>query len=798
MKMKLLLLGICLYSSASFSQNSGSVTGSIKDMATKEAIPYATITIKSGEEILTGDMTNEEGKFTIKNIPYQTLTLEVEYIGFKNYSTTITVNNDKKDITLGDILLSQDSEVLEGLEIIAERSTIEQLVDRKVINVGKDLTTAGATAAEIMNNIPSVNVDQDGNISLRGNENVRVLVDGKPTNMDAKTLLKQIPSTSIKKIELITNPSAKYNPEGMSGIINIELKKNTNDGFNGSYDGGITFAKEPKYNQTIDLNYRKGKFNFFGNYGYMNSVTFNDGTIEQIENNATQLFHIKNDSKMNNFKVGFDFYLNDKNTLSFYTNQNYSDGFGIVDNNIIGNNTSPIRQYDRYDIDTKNQNYNIAYKHLFAKEGHTLDIEGNYNTTSSDQFASFNLMGNSIDPYNDKIKDEMNSKIVNIDYVNPLSENSKLEIGAEMRLTGTDNTYDTTHATIQDANFEYNQDIYSFYATFGQKINKFSYQLGARLESYKVEAAYRLGTEDAPFKDDYFTVYPSAFLSYQANDRNMFQISLSRRVDRPSIGQTKPIREFSTPRVISVGNPELRPQFTNSVEFNYTHILGVKGSITAGTYYRAISDAIQRTFEPDLSSESAIADDRMIMSYGNFDKSNAYGFELSANYKIAKWWDIQPSFEFYNITQKGIVTLKNQQTGEFEMINREVEANAINARLNNNFKITQNLRASLFGFYRGPVDAVNAKSKEMYKIDAGLRYAFNNNRASVSLRFNDIFNTMKYGYSSDTPFITKGEFTWESQSLYVGFNYMFGGKSNRAIQRKYRENNEVQKSGSFF
>ncbi|MDN3710371.1 carboxypeptidase-like regulatory domain-containing protein, partial [Myroides ceti] len=151
MKMKLLLLGIFLYSSASFSQNSGSVTGNIKDMATKEAIPYATITIKSGEEILTGDMTNEEGKFTIKNIPYQTLTLEVEYIGFKNYSTTITVNNDKKDINLGDILLTQDSEVLEGLEIIAERSTIEQLVDRKVINVGKDLTTAGATAAEIMN-----------------------------------------------------------------------------------------------------------------------------------------------------------------------------------------------------------------------------------------------------------------------------------------------------------------------------------------------------------------------------------------------------------------------------------------------------------------------------------------------------------------------------------------------------------------------------------------------------------------------------------------------------------------------
>ena len=243
-------------------QNPGTVTGILKDENSKEAISYASISIKDGDQIITGDLSDDEGKFTIKNIPLKTTEVIVEYIGFKTYTTTITLSDSNKKIDLGTILLHPDSEMLEGIVINAERSVTEQLVDRKVIHVGKDLSTAGATASEIMNNIPSVNVDQDGNISMRGNENVRVLIDGKPTQMDPKTLLKQIPSNSIDKIELITNPSAKYNPEGMSGMINIVLKKNMQDGFNGSYNGNITFAKVPKFNQGIDLNLKKGKIKY--------------------------------------------------------------------------------------------------------------------------------------------------------------------------------------------------------------------------------------------------------------------------------------------------------------------------------------------------------------------------------------------------------------------------------------------------------------------------------------------------------------------------------------------------------
>lgn len=779
-------------------QNPGSITGTLKDEKSKEPVGYASISIKDGDQIITGDLTDDEGKFIIKNIPLKTTEIIIEYIGFKTYTSTITLSESTKKMDLGTILLKPDSELLDGIVINAERSVTEQLVDRKVIHVGKDLSTAGATASEIMNNIPSVNVDQDGNISMRGNENVRVLIDGKPTQMDPKTLLKQIPSNSIEKIELITNPSAKYNPEGMSGMINIVLKKNMQDGFNGSYNGNITFAKVPKYNQGIDLNLRKGKVNIFGNYNFNDSETYNWGEITQLDDNSQQLFDIVNKNKTHTFKVGFDVYANDKNTLSFYTNQTYADGVGTVDNTILYPTNTAFYQTDRYSGDDKTQIYNAAWKKLFTKQGQVLDFEVNYNTTKQKQGGEFAIIGNPNNQYSDISDNTVNAVQANLDYVHPIGDKSKLEVGAEYRETNIDNTYDTTNIIANKTDFTYDVSIASAYATFGTKYEKWGYQIGARLEKYDVNANYTISNNKDKFEDDYLNIYPSAFLSYTPTQTDFFQLSASRRVDRPNVWQTRPIRDYSTPRVIQVGNPELQPQFTNSLEFNYTKILGVKGSISGGAYYRIINDPIERTFFLDTSSPEAIAENKMIMSYGNFDQSSAYGAEISANYKITKWWDVQPSVEYYFRNQKGIVSVLDQSSGQEIFENREIDNGVFNARMNNNFKITQNLRASLFGFYRGDSKGINAEMKAMYKIDAGLRYSFWENTGSLSVRFNDVFNTMKAAFIGDSPYRQKGEFTWESQSLFVGFNYMFGTAKNRAAQRKLRENNEVQKSGGFF
>lgn len=801
MNLKLLLL--CFFASilSMQAQKNGSLSGKVTD---KNNVPisYASIVLKESGKIITGGITDDNGTYEIKNLDLKDYTVEIQFIGYKTLVAKADFTSGQKNINLGKTALEEEATELSGVNVIAEHSTIEQKIDRKVINVGKDLTTAGATASEIMNNIPSVNVDQEGKLSLRGNENVRVLIDGKPTNIDAAQLLKQIPSTSIKKIELITNPSAKYNPEGMSGIINIVLHKNANDGFNASINAGLTIAKTPKANSSIDLNYRTGKVNFFGNYGNNFGNQYNDGYVHRTDSLSEQILDMKNVNKTHLFKVGMDYYINDHNTISVYTNQNYFSGDGFIDT--FYTNYVPERNLSSSDVYLKDNNtgaYNLAYKHLFAKEGHTLDFEVNYNDTENTQDISFET---DREPFNaasplffnhDDILDERKSTTVNLDYVNPLSEKSTLELGAESRTTRTDNQFNSNRDGVENFNYTYDLDIYSAYATFGQKFSKISYQLGARFESYQVNAAYN-GSE--AYKDDYFTLYPSAYFTYTPSDKNSYQLSYSRRVDRPSLEQTKPSPEFSTLKFTSVGNPKLDPQFTNSVELNYTRSFDKnKGSITGGVFYRLINDEITRVLYPDPNPNKPQGS--QIMTFENYDNNTAYGFELSANYKITSWWDVQPAIDFSSIKQQGQVSVLRPGTPDtFDATIIDITANAFNARMNSNFKATKTVRFNLFGFYRGGVDGVQFNSKPMYKIDGGVRFSMLNNKASLSIRFNDIFDTMRFAFDGEHPYPQSGQFTWESQSIFIGFNYMFGTGKNRALQRKQREDNTKQNSGGMF
>lgn len=803
MKFKLLLCFLLGSLSTLYAQKTGEISGKVIDKTTNEPLPYVSIVVKENDATVTGGITEENGEFTIKNLEPKNYSVAIQFMGYKTQKLSANLLGDNKKINLGTIILEEEAMLLNEVEIIKEVSTIEQKIDRKVITVGRDLTTAGGTASEIMNNIPSVNVDQDGNISLRGNQNVRVLIDGRPTNISAAQLLKQIPSTSIKKIELITNPSAKYNPEGMSGIINIVLHKNSNNGFNGNFNAGITFGETPKFNNSLNMNYRVGKVNFFTNLGSNTGKYFNDGLVFRKDINSRQTFDISNDNDGFLGKLGMDYYIDDNNTISVYTNQNYGQGLGNVGISIVyppGSEFTNTDQLAIYDTDNKNNTYNLAYKHKFEKEGHTLDFEGNYNDSSTSQDANFTTtVGDATTVYNDEIEDDGKNITLNLDYVNSLNEKSTLELGAEARIIGSENDYTTTNPNVtnpalQNSNYTYDVNIYSAYATFGQKFEKFSYQLGARFESYKVEANFNRG--DTKFDDDYVTVYPSAYLTYTLDEKNMLQLSYSRRVDRPSLQQTKPVREFSTPLVTSLGNQYLRPQFTNSVELNYTKIFGQGSSVTAGVFYRLINDEISRILYPDETTENT---QDQIMSFGNFDRNTAFGFEVSANYKITKWWNIQPSVDFSSISQKGVVSvLVDGTTDEYESVIKEVDVAALNARLNSNFSVNKRLSFLLFGFYRGGVDGVQNNSKEMYKIDSGMRYTLLDNKMSLSLRFNDMFKTMRYGFDSNNPFPQNGEFRWESRSVYLGLNYRFGGGKNRAMQRKQRDDNTKQSGGGMF
>ncbi len=771
----------CLFLTAQPSNEAivGTIQGKVIDKNLQQPIPYATVAIHDGaDKIISGGISTDSGDFSISDIPKGNYTLKVQFIGYKTYSQPVEISKKNKDINVGTISLEEEAESLDDVTIVAERTTIEQKIDRKVINVGKDLTTTGGTASEIMNNIPSVNVDQDGNIALRGNQNVRILIDGKPTNIDATQLLKQIPSTSIKKIELITNPSAKYNPEGMSGIINIVLHKNSNIGFNGNINLGLNFEKNARFNSSIDLNYRTGKVNFYGNYGNNITKRQNAGGVFRQDQNYQTDFKFLDNNKSHLFKVGLDYFIDDHNTVSVYTNQNLFDGLtdGTTDITFFNNDQNDLSQQLLSDSDNQGSTYNFDYKHDFKKEGHNIELEVDYNVFESDSDDRFDFVGGdgSFTSYNDLINNERKNTTINLDYVNPLSEKTKLELGYETRLRRTDNDYRST--LFANSKYNYDRNIHSFYGTYGQNFEKWSYQLGARLESYEVEAVF---DGEKIFEDDIFTVYPSGFISYTPGEKNSYQLSYSRRIDRPGLNQVNPIREWSTPRIVSIGNPELNPQFTNSIEANYTRKLG-KGSITGGVFYRIINDEISQALieNPDV-------EEGQILTFKNFDNNSSYGVEISSNYRATKWWSFNASFDLYSQTQKGVV----------DNINREVDAVVYNFRLNNSFKATKNLTFQVFGFYRGEQEGILFKTKPFYFVNTGARYNFLKGKGTASINFNDIFNTMRFRFSANNPYPQNGQFQGETQTVFLGLSYRFGSGKNRKVSRKRRDNNEKSGGG---
>ncbi len=815
---------LCILSNAQPLNNeikTGSISGKVIDASLNEPLPYVNIIVKNDlNETITGGISLDDGTFNINKIPEGKVIITIQYIGFRTVTKTTNIGEDGYNIDLGEIMLEENIASLDEVTILAEVSTIQQKVDRKVITVGKDLTTSGPTASDIMNNIPSVNVDQQtGNISMRGNENVRVMVDGKLSNVPVAQLLKQIPSTSIKSIELITNPSAKYNPEGMSGLINIILHKNTNIGFNGNLNVGLTKQINARFNSSVDFNYRNGKFNLFGNYGNNIGNSTNYGQIDRLDDNSIQLFDFGNNNKSHLYKVGVDFYMNDNNTLSLFTNQNLYNGKGTGSTGILYINEPLQEQLFNNTSDNVSSQYNGVYQHKFSKEGETLDIEADYSKFNQDEVANFNFYNLIFPPnYTDFVETNRDQTVVNVDYVNPLSDKAKLEVGLEARLLETNIDYLSTGLSInknQDnienngdeyiltprTDFTYKRDIYSAYATYSKTFDKWSFQFGARVENVSENAnaikLFEMSSEVSPFKNDYFQIYPSAFFTYSPSDKNSYQASFSRRVDRPGIDQVNPIREWSTPLISSYGNTNLQPQFTNSIEFNYTRKLE-KGSVTGGLFYRIVEDEINRAVFIDRLDLN-----KSILSYDNFNNTTAYGIELSANYRPTNWWNLNASFDLYSRKQKGIAESLNapiESATVNDILVSTITADNIvwNFRVFNNFKATKKLNFSLFTMYKGEEKGLQFTRKPMFMVNTGLRYSFlEDNRATFSFNYNDIFKTMKFKFEGDRPFPSRGQFNWESNTWNIALSYRIGGGKYKALQRKNRDDNEKSGGGGF-
>ena len=812
--MKSLFIFCFVFVTASFTVSAsedvlGVITGQVFDKESNQPLPYVNIEIQDGQgKTISGTITDDKGYFEIKKIPQGNFKVLISFIGYETFQKKIEISKKRKRYDLGKLTLSETSSELDEVVVVAEKSTVEQKIDRKVINVGKDLTSVGATAASVLNNVQSVSVDsQSGNISLRGNENVRILVDGKPTNVPEAQLLKQIPSTSIKSVELITNPSAKYNPEGMSGIINIILHKNSNLGFNGSVNTGLTYGENPRYNYSTNMNFKTGRVNFFGNYGYNNGDNTNYGIVLRDDNSIQQDFNFESNYANHILKVGADYYINDKHTLSVYTTQNKSKDSQFSSTFITGaihsNSPSDI------DNDGDSKTYDFAYT-FDIREGEKLELEANISNYDREQGADFYERVKPYDNtrnYTDYVVDDKGRDLYNLDYTKHLSEKTKLELGLEARYNRTKNSLNTTQhnfvyddngnripktiivdgelvswyetAPIGNSSFRYDRDIYSVYANYNQQFDKLTMQLGARLENYEVRGDFAQSGETAEYTDKIFTVYPSAFFTYNPNEKNQYQFSYSRRVDRPSIQQVNPIREWSTPLITSIGNPELRPQFTNSFEISYMRQYE-KGSFTVGTFLRKINDNITRVLNIDEFDE-----DKLELSYINSAASDRYGFELSSNHAFSNWWRMNASMDLYIQRESGIANN--------ELI--EVQNNAFNFRINNNFTATKDLRLQLFAMYRGGGQSIQFNVDPMWMVNTGASYNILKGKGTLTLNFNDIFKGMKFKFTSDKPIPQRGQFNWESRTVFLGFMYNFGGGKNKARKRKNRDSNEASSGG---
>ncbi|WP_170227028.1 outer membrane beta-barrel family protein [Luteibaculum oceani] len=780
----------------------GSISGTIIDAETKKGIEYATISLHlvNDSSLVTGTTAKSDGSFELSKVNLGKYYLRIGFIGYQaKYVPNVNLTKELNEIELGVIALSGSYSDLQEVEVTAEKRQMETMIDKKIFNVDKTPAAAGGDGLEVLRNVPSVEVDIDGNISLRGESNVNILVDGRPINMSASQYLQSVPASSIEKIELITNPSAKYDPEGTSGIINIIMKKDRKGGFNGSLNSSIGHGIYTKTNNSLALNYRKGKFNVSSSLSANLSKTWyggnNDRDIFLPDTNFYQTTRDSGFNKNNNLtgKIGLDYFLNNKTTLYFSGTVMDISGNGerkmnylnyTSERNLV--NESGRDAFAEYTIDGYALNGGVQHK--FEKEGHTLDLDINY--SDNDQATSEKFSQQFIDPNgesfeaplfqrqsNTELRSVFNSRL---DYVNPLTDSVIFEAGFHTTLRDFDNDIyldqqdsTGTYQPIDSLNnrFLYDETVYALYTTLSKEFKKWTLKGGLRYEYTGIRGKLVNTGEEA--KPTYNSLFPSAYISYKLSPTNNVQVSYTRRINRPSENQLNPFASYADPYTIRTGNPFLRPEYIDVYELGYNSY-GKKVNINASVYMRKVNDRIGRFLQLNENGTNVVL-------FRNFDDSYVYGSELILTYNPFSWWRTTTSFNYWHskFSKEGILE------------------NVVN--LNNNgysvfFNSMHNLKKGWIlqwnVMYRGKMKVLQGNITPMYGMDLSARKSILNNKGSISLRVSDIFNMRRFGFESmrleNYQYETLRR--WESRTVYLSFNYNFGKQDMPRINRRRNDN----------
>lgn len=775
----------------------GKMEGFISGKSSQTPIEYATVTLhKTGEQqILAGTTTDSLGHFVLDKLPYGAYTLECTYLGMKTMKlSSQSVSKEHPTLNIGNLKMVDTTTTLDEVTVQGHRSTYVQTIDKKIFNVGSDLTSGAGSVSDLMQNIPSVQVDVEGNISLRGNENVQVLINGKPSVMlkgaNRGTVLQQLSASIIERVEVITNPSAQLKPDGTSGIINIVLKKERKKGFTGSVTANT--GNENRYNGTLSLGYNTPNLNLTGSYGFRLDRRDRSYKTDRTVTDSVSLFrssyHQDVDSRarsaahIGSLEIGWD--LSTKNHFEVSGNYTYMTFPRNEGSTTIQQNETEVQKYYsrfRHDDEKQQQTEGTAlYVHEFAK-GHTLTLDYTYaiqkeiedNHYTNHYFIPINSEDEKDNTF---IKQNNYENLSRAIYERNLHHHNKLVLGYELEADKSDMRYfaeDFVNGsweknTAKSNDFIFNEQVHSLYVTYEQTLGQFGFQAGIRGEQSYTKSKLLTLNENIP--NNYFMLYPTLHTAYKVNNYSELQFNYSLRVNRPEGDDLNPFPEYKDPYNIKRGNPYLMPEKIHSIEFGYLWKKDV--TTLVGTMY------YHNTFNKMTEITRMLDANRMETTKENMSSSQSAGVELIANSAIGRFLDFNiNSNVFYNVIDASDLGY-----------NKKKSAIAWMAALNANISATQNLMFQFNTRYNSSVLTPQGKKESTFITNIGFRYDIPHYNLSLMATISDLFDTNRSVEIIDTPFLYQRlEKRRNPRNFYVGISYKFGNskKKHKSTELKY-------------
>ncbi|HEY0177809.1 MAG TPA: TonB-dependent receptor, partial [Pedobacter sp.] len=800
---------------------SGKLTGKVIDVQTNETIPFASAVIlnRHTKVMVKNGQTDMNGNLVITGIPDGVFTVKISYVGYQTLvRDSVTINKSKPLLNLGTIKMKvSKGNALNEVTVTAKKAPIQLGIDKKVFAVDQSLVSQGGDASDLLSNVPAVSIDQDGNVSLRGSTGVKVLVDGKPSLIgggDIASILASIPASSIESVEVITNPSSKYDAEGNSGVINIVLKKNSIKGFNGNVSG--TAGNRDNYNGNASLSYQNKKINIYGNYGYryghrvgggFNNITYLNRKDSLAS--ADQLTTSNSVDKSHNAKAGIDYNLTNKDVISFSAayNKRDNDKTDLLNINTYQPGRIPLQLSNRTnttDGSGHSTDLNLDFSHKF-KPKQELTFNFGYSTGVNNNFQQYNTSVYSINnqPVTEPADMQTNqndgtNKNYNIqsDYTMPIGKLGTLEGGYRSQIRLSDNN--VTAATFNnqtgayDPNylisnlFHSNDQVHALYMNYQNQIGNFGYQVGLRGEVARLNT--NSGTYDPdgalgyqPSRIAYNRLYPSIFLTQKFTGDQQLQLSYTRRVNRPRPWDTNPYTDISDPLSWRRGNPNLLPEDVHSYELSYSRFWP-KVTFIGSAYVRRTNDLIQRVRStPDSAGV-------IIITPFNLTSSTNSGLEFITKVDPLKAWNFTANVNIYHSSIEAVPAYNIASNSGYSW----------NANLTNNITLPYSITLQIRGDYSSSEVQAQGTRKAMYGIDGGAKYDFPGKKASLSFNVRDIFNTRKFGATiQDANSITDFQRYQQGPMGNLTFAYRFGNTSFKKPKKPEQQQEVKPDEGSF-